>query len=363
MGPIIDADTHVAESEHMWALLDKEAYPRRPVLVGVPEDTLYGSSNAFWLIDGNIFPKPAGKGGNRLITPSASKQQSSRTNISIASRELTDPADRLKDMDRLKIDIQVVYPTLFLVYLTDELPLEIALCKAYNRFMSAACSKSDGRLKWVAVLPLRSVEESLKEMKWAKENGAVGLFFRGLEKDLNLDDPYFSPIYQAAMDQNLPICIHTGAGCPVISSVFNVDPHSVFAHGRLLPVIAFRQLVANRIPELFPKLRFGFIEASAGWIPFLLHALRRQTRSRWSELSSPELFEQYRFYVACEADEDVSYLARYVGEDNLIIGSDYAHNDPSEEGDLVGAMKSREDVPAALVDKILSDNPSRFYAV
>jgi hypothetical protein len=60
MGPIVDADTHVAESEHMWALLEKEVYPRRPVLMRVPDDTVYGSSNAFWLIDGNIVPnRPA----------------------------------------------------------------------------------------------------------------------------------------------------------------------------------------------------------------------------------------------------------------------------------------------------------------
>ena len=361
MGPIVDADTHVAESEHMWALLEKEMHPQRPILMRVPDDTVYKSSNAFWLIDGNIVPKPAGKAGNRLITPSASKQQSSRKDPSIESRELTDPALRLKDMDRLKIDIQVIYPTLFLVDLTDDLSLEIALCRAYNRFMSEACSKGGDRLRWVAVLPLRSIDESVKEMRWAKEHSAVGIFFRGLEKDLNLDDPYFFPVYQAAMDHDLSICIHTGAGSPTMSSLFNVDRHAVFCHGRLLPLMAFRNLIANRIPELFPTLRFGFIEASAGWLPFLLHALRRGSRDRWAELSSPELFQKNRIYVACEADEDVGYLARYVGDDNLLIGSDYAHNDPSEERDLVAAMKSREDIPASLTDKILSDNPRSFY--
>lgn len=363
MGPIVDADTHIAESEHMWALLDKEVYPQRPILTRVPDDTLYGGSNAFWLIDGNIFPKPAGRGGNRLITPSASKQQSSRKDIPVESRELTEPTLRLEAMDRLGVEAQVVYPTLFLVYLTDDVGLEIALCKAYNRFLNEACSKAGDRLRWVAVLPLRSLEASLKEMNWAKEHGAVGLFFRGLEKDLNLDDPYFSPIYQAAMERDLPICIHTGAGSPIMSSLFNVDRHSVFAHGRLLPLIAFRNLVANRIPELFPTLKFGFIEASAGWIPFLLHALRRQVRGRWQELSSPDLFEKYRFFVACEADEDVAYLARYVGEDHLIIGSDYGHNDPSEEVEFVGAIKSREDVLPRLANKLLSENPRRFYGI
>jgi predicted TIM-barrel fold metal-dependent hydrolase len=91
------------------------------------------------------------------------------------------PALRVKAMDDLGVQTQVVYPTLFLVFLTDDAALEIALCKAYNRFVSEACSKTGDRLRWIAVLPLRSIEASLEEMHWAKEHGAVGLFFRGLE--------------------------------------------------------------------------------------------------------------------------------------------------------------------------------------
>src|SRR5215831_7887219 len=70
---VVDADTHISESESMWELFDREMYKRRPVLVSVPDNTLYGDRNAFWLIDGNIFPKPAGKGGFNLITPSVAK--------------------------------------------------------------------------------------------------------------------------------------------------------------------------------------------------------------------------------------------------------------------------------------------------
>jgi hypothetical protein len=62
---VVDADTHIAESEGIWEFIDEEMYPRRPVLVSVPDDTLYDASNAFWLIDGDIFPKPSGKGGFR----------------------------------------------------------------------------------------------------------------------------------------------------------------------------------------------------------------------------------------------------------------------------------------------------------
>lgn len=81
---IVDADTHLAESQATWSFIEKEMYRRRPVLASVPDDTLYGPRNAFWLVDGNISPKPAGKGGFRLITPSASKLESSRGDIAIA---------------------------------------------------------------------------------------------------------------------------------------------------------------------------------------------------------------------------------------------------------------------------------------
>ena len=59
----------------------------------------------------------------------------------------------------------------------------------------------------------------------------MGLFFRGLEKDRNLDDPYFFPIYKTAMELELPICIHTGSGSPVLSNLFNLERHSAFASG------------------------------------------------------------------------------------------------------------------------------------
>ena len=363
MSGVVDADTHIAESESMWSLMDKEMYHRRPVLLSAPEDTLYGPRNVFWLIDGNIFPKPAGKGSFRLITPSGGKLETMRRDIPIGCRELTDVPSRLKDMDNLSVETQVVYPTLFLIYLTDDIKLEVALCRAYNQYLAQACAKSGGRMRWVVVPPLKSIEESVKEIKWAKEHGATGVFFRGMEGETTLDNPYFFPVYQAANDLELPICIHTGAGCPAILKLFDVDRNHTFGHSRIQPLLAFRDLVANNIPEQFPRLKIGFIEASAGWVPYLLHVLKRLFRDRWKFSSDTDLFREYRIYVACEADEDISYISQYTGEDHLIIGSDYGHQDPSQERQLVATMRSREDVPPQLTEKILCDNPRNFYPI
>ena len=198
MPGVLDADTHIAESEAMWSHIEKEMYPRRPVLATIPDDTWYKERNAFWLIDGEIFPKPAGKASFSLITPSAQKKESGRGDIHLAVRELTDPMARLSDMDKLGVDAQVIYPTLFLVYLTDDAKLEIALCRAYNRFIAEACGKAADRLKWVAIPPLRDIDAACAEIEWAKEHGAVGVFFRGMEGNLTLDNLYFSPVYASA---------------------------------------------------------------------------------------------------------------------------------------------------------------------
>ena len=151
MQGVVDADTHIAEPAAMWKLIDEKMAPRRPVLVGLPEDTWFGERNALWLIDGNNFSKPAGKGSYRLVTPSAQKAERVRGDIAIASREVADVKARVKDKDRLGVDVQVIYPTLFLVYITDDSELDTALSKAYNSWLADGCAKSNGRLKFVKV--------------------------------------------------------------------------------------------------------------------------------------------------------------------------------------------------------------------
>ena len=372
MNKILDADTHIIEHPGIWEFMDKDMYPRRPVIVKAPSDTWYENVNAFWLIDGEIFPRPVGKGSFGLHVPGGDREEQ-RTDIPDGVRKLTDVPGRLAALERRDVAAEIVYPTLFIMYLTNDALLEIALCRAYNRFMAEVWKAGKGQLRWVAPLPMRSVEASVAEMRWAKEHGAVGVLFRGIEGDRSLAEPYFYPIYAEAEALDLPVCVHTGGGNATVTKVFDVRYSHVFPHVRVQPLFGFRDLVAHKIPERFPKLRFGFIEAAASWVPYVLHLIQRSTvkssikigqaTHSGKEAWGPEFFRENRLFVACEADEDIPYLTRFIGEDNLLIGSDYGHTDQSREDGVVAEIRSRGDLSATAKEKMLSTNPHVFYGM
>src|SRR5262245_65220646 len=97
---------------------------------------------------------------------------------------------RLAHMDKLGIETQVLYPTLFLRPVVQEAERERALCKSYNRWMADLWHQGKGRLRWVAKPPLHLLEKVpaavRDELNWAKNNGACGIFMRGLECERSL---------------------------------------------------------------------------------------------------------------------------------------------------------------------------------
>ena len=125
---------------------------------------------------------------------------------------------------------------------------------------------------------------------------------------------------------------------------------------------AFHQIVMNRTPELFPTLRWGFIETTSAWIPFVLHDLVRRFRRKGLPL--PErVMQDYRMYVACEADDDLPFILKYSGEDRIVIGTDYSHSDNSTEMEAITHLLERTDVEQRVLRKIVEENPKALYAL
>ncbi len=205
------------------------------------------------------------------------------------------------------------------------------------------------------------MDKALEELRWAKDHGAVGLFKKAVEcRDRRASDPYFFPLYEEASRLDVPLCIHTG------SEGFKGQ----LAPSALPVVSAFDALVMAKIPEKFPNLRTGFIEASASWVPFMMSQLATHLRpvgdgTRRFELKQ-DLFREYRLFVTCQTTDDLSSVLQYDTEDNLLVGTDYTHHDPRAELEALDIIEQRGEsgvIPAETARKILDDNPRRFYGI
>lgn len=353
---VVDADGHVEESTAMFELMDEEYYARRPIAVGFANDTVLGDYNAVWLIDGKSYPNMLGKGGTRFITPTLMNRAKQKP-YSVPAQELTDVAARLQDLDAVGIDRQVVYPTLFLTTTTEDIKLETALFRAYNDFLGEACARSSGRVRFAALVPIRDLKESVAELRRTKSLGAAAVMLLGMAWQSPLGEEALYPFYEEAARLGMPVCVHFGWGCPAITELFY--SHQTFNSAVLPAIMGFHSVMTSGVLEALPKLRFGFLEVGSLWVPYLIHQLRRSGRVR----DPVKFFQEGRVYVACEADEDINYLVKLIGEDALVVASDYPHGDASHEENMVQAIMRRDDVPLRVREKILSDNPQRLYGL
>ena len=360
---VIDCDAHVEESDATWSYMPEEWRMFRPFAVTFPQDTYFGSHDAAWVIDYKIRLFAA----NPTIMTRATQK-----GTSIPIQELADIPGRLAAMDTMKLDHQVVFPSLWLGTLAENVELEAVLASSYNDFVSAACNGSGGRLHYVAVLAWRRPDLAVAEIQRVKTLGsAVGIFVRGMEWDKPLTHPDFRPIFAEAEAQDLPIAVHVGNGTsPTISGMLegiprahygdpspHINPYGAGIVSGPYVQYAFQQSLGTDMLGRCPKLRVGFMEAGAEWTVPLI----RKLRAKKAPLIDGVLGE--RVFVACAVDEDLGHIIDKVGVDFLVTQTDFPHGDSFREDHLLDALASRGDVSDASIEKILETNPARLFQI
>ena len=355
--PIIDADAHVIETEHTWDYLEPSERKFRPQLFYSPDD----ETRQYWVIDDKIRGFRARTLSEQQITE-LSQRAGRDIGTQQGARELDDVELRLKHMDELGIDIQVLHNTLWIEQITTRPEVETALCWSWNRWLADVCKKSNGRLRYSCVVPAMNIGEAVAQIKFAKENGAVAVCLRPLEGQRHLDDPYFYPIYQAATDLELAIAIHAANANPDHCDLYRLASGAPFALFRVPTVTACFILLMSEVPREFPKLRWGFIEASAQWVPWVYReAAIRYRANGWP---IPEnLFEEYRVYVTCQINDDVPYIIGYAGAHRLVIGTDYGHTDTSAVLNALRDFQSMDGISQQIKERVLTHNAKELYGL
>jgi len=355
--PVIDADAHVIETEHTWDYLEPSERKFKPLLYACPDEPV----QQYWVVDGKI------RGFRfRTLTEQQLQQISEVTERDMqspqAARELDDVDLRLKHMDSLGVDVQVMHNTFWIEQVSERPEVEAALCRSWNLWMGDIWKKSGNRLRWSCIVPAVALDEALEQVKKAKENGAVAVCLRPLEGNRHLTDPYFYPLYEAASNLDMAIVVHIANGNPANVDLYRQPPVNRFAMFRAPTVIACLNLLLSELPAVFPRLRWGFIEASAQWIPWIYKEAVIRTKSAGRALSG-DFFGDSNIFVTCQTNDDIPYILRYAGDRCLVIGTDYGHTDISSEMDAILEFQKQEGLSLEDKERILFHNPAKLYGL
>ena len=358
---VIDADAHVVETERTWDYLDPADEKYRPKLEVDPDNPFRGT----WIVGSERAPALVRKFTDDQIV-ALSKKQGRNMATPLAAREMTDIDLRLKHMDELGIDVQVLFSTIWLVSLTEDPDAEAALTRSWNRWLAEIWKVSNNRLRWTCILPMLSPDESIIQMREAQGNGAVGIFMRPFEGERLMTDPHFYPIFAEAERLGLPITVHISNANRANVGYFidsAIQGSTIgFAVTRVPAVMGCMFLLMSEIPQTFPKLRWGFIESAAQWIPWVYNEAARRHKMEGRDLPR-EVFERSNIFITCQNDDDLPMILPYSGEKTLIIGTDYGHTDPSAEIDAISLFRARGDVSDRVKERILHHNPKALYGL
>lgn len=350
--PTIDADAHVIETPHTWSYMRPEEDDFRPQIF--VRDTRDGAPDRpnmrkeFWVIEGRLQSKGSNVGKD--VSPEAST--------------MADITARLTHMDEIGVDVQVLFPSLCLRPLTREHDLEFALARSYNRWLADIWSHSKERLRWVAVPPLASLVDPGKvrdELAFCKDHGACGIFMRGIEQERVLNHRYFFPLYEMAADLDLALCLHAGLDSFPYHNM--TLPSSALMTFKFPVIGAFAALLESEIPSRFPRCRWAFIEASAQWVPYALGEARLRLVRKGRKAEFADMLKDNNYFVTTQWTDDLKWLLKEVGDESLIIGTDYGHKDTATEVLALKRMSEDGSIPQSSVKRILEENPARLYAI
>jgi uncharacterized protein len=347
--PTIDSDAHVIESERTWSYL-AESERRFAPLVLLQQQGQFAQTNRgnvakeFFMFDVQVQPK------DRNVDVEGASAE---------SRELADVKARVTHMDQLSIDVQVLYPTIFLSPCTRDAEAESALVRAYNHWLADIWKASDNRLRWAAMVPFYSMDRVRAELEFAKAHGACSVFVRPYECERYITDSYFRPLFEAAQALDLAVTFHA-ANASFGDHRFH-EGHN-FGKFKLSMIGTFHALLDYELPQRYPSLRWGFIEAAAGWLPYALTDVEKRLKRKGRRLAAEPL-KANNIWVTVETTDDIPYLIDCFGDENMVIGTDYGHTDTSAQIEALRLLKENGKVPRASVDKILGPNATKLYGL
>lgn len=267
-----------------------------------------------------------------------------------------DPDLRIKDYANFDTQVQVVctIPVMFSYWAKGRDAK--ALSEYLNDDIAQLCKNYPKNYLGLGTIPMQDTELAIKELERCKEIGLLGVQIGSNINDLNLDDPDFFPIFQAAQDLDMAIMVHPW-------NMMGMDKMKKYWLPWLvgMPAETSRaacSMIFGGVLEKLPQLRVCFSHAGGSFLPTLgrvEHGFNcRPDLVAIDNKINPRTYLG-DFWVDCITHDPMmlDYILKLQGSKRVTLGSDY----PFPLGDLeIGKFITEMDLDQSVVEDIFCNS-------
>ena len=286
------------------------------------------------------------------------------------SGQLRDIALTKRWMDAIGIDVVCLFPTPMLsLGLTPRKEVEVALARAYNRWLCEEVLAQEPRIRSSLYLPLNDPEATYQVVKeFGGKKGVIGFTIVAPHYKAVYDNAYVKT-YALIEEMGLPLVFHGAFAWGEDQSIGLCNRFlAVHALGfSWFNILHCTNWLVNGMPERFPKLKVAWVESGLAWIPFLMQRLDNEWMMRSSEVPllkrRPSDYMREMFYSTQPMEmvnnrEALELTFKMISaETQLMYASDYPHWDM----DLPSTIYDLPFLSEAAKRNILGGNAKRFF--
>jgi aminocarboxymuconate-semialdehyde decarboxylase len=272
------------------------------------------------------------------------------------------PEPRLKDMERMGVERQVlsVSPFMTLYWLDAGLNKEVAA--SINDGLSALAQEYPDKFSCMAQVPLQDPAAAAAELERAAGNGHIGVQIAANVAGGNLDDPGLDVFWKKAVSLDLPIFIHPQGQAASPERLQDYYLRN-FIGNPLDTTIAVASLIFGGVLDRFPDIKF-YLSHVGGFVPWIRgrwqHGYGERPEPKVRGAKDPEqYFEKFYYDTIIHNADSFEFAVKTLGADRIVYGTDYpadmGNHQPAEE--IPGLSR----LPEADREKILSGNAKKLY--
>ena len=294
------------------------------------------------------------------LGPQARKKAQERSDFVCA--RMSDATERLAEMDKMGVDVQVLTASLVHQCTYWAEPAEsLRLERKLNDTLAAMVATNPKRLVGLGTVPLHAPELAAREAeRCMRELKLRGFNISTTAGDLEIGDRRLWPFWEKAAEHGAVVYIHP-AGNP--SSRF--EKHFLWnsVGQNFEEAMAIASLMYEGVLETFPNVRIC-LSHGGGYMPLCMGRVSRnyleKPTTRANMKKSPDEYLRQLYYDSCVYDHDVlRHLVEKVGASQVILGSDY----PVGEQKPIEFVRDTPGISDADKEKIIGGNAAKMFGI